>query len=461
MKRINKYIFIAILVIAGACTDTLLELEPQSAATSASYYQNANDFNTALLVVYDNLQSQVNDHFELIEYRSDNLFIAAPTAGSQDRYNLDRFVETTANELVLDYWETLYKGISRSNDIISRIDDVDFDADLKARYVGEARFLRAFNYFNLVRLWGDVPLVLSPLGPESALSKGRDASTEVYNAIFEDLTYAVENLPEQHESADLGRVTSYAAQGLLAKVHLTLGNWNEASNELDAIITSSQYGLMPGILDVFDVNNELNNEVLFAIRFNKEIVGEGHGRWFANSDPVTSNPTNQTLLDAYVSGDSRSDAIAFTQIGTSFLLNKFLDEQSIVTNRVGNDYILLRYADVVLMQAEALNEIAYSPNGPAFTLLNSIRSRAGVPDLTSTDLGNQEQFRAAVLKERWLEFPFEGQRWYDLIRTGTAEEQILQNQGVTMQLHQYLYPIPQSEIEKMNNPEIFPQNPGY
>jgi hypothetical protein len=438
-----------------------LELEPKSEATSASYFKNANDFNTALLVVYDNLQGQVNDYFELIEYRSDNLFLSAPTAGTQDRYNLDHFVETTANQLVLDFWRTSYQCISRTNDIISRIDDVKFDEDLKTRYKAEAQFLRAYNYLNLVRLWGNVPLVLSPLGPDDALKTGREQSSKVYEAIIADLTYAVDNLPDQNENADLGRVTSHAARALRAKTNLTLSNWDIASYDLYQIIASNQFQLLDDISNVFNVQQEFNNEVIFAIRFNKEIVGEGHGRWFATPDTITSNPTTPALLAAYQVGDARRKVIAFTKSGTTFVLNKFFDEQSGVTNTVGNDYILLRYADIILMQAEALNEVGYVPNGQAFSLLNAVRNRAGLPSLNSANLISQEEFREAVLHERWLEFPFEAQRWFDLIRTGSASEQVTLHQGISMQSHQYLYPIPQTEIEKMNNSSIFPQNPGY
>jgi len=245
---------------------------------------------------------------------------------------------------------------------------------------------------------------------------------------------------------------------LLGKVYLTEKKYTEAVSILNGIV--GQYTLLADVKDVFDTDNKLNNEIIFSIRFDKEISGEGHGLWLNVSDVSTSD-ISPKLIDAYEALDARKFLAEYQSNGSLFAPGKFLDEESSSTRRYGNDYILLRYADVLLMLAEAINEDSYSTSGDAYTYLNNVRSRAGLtPDLTSTELPDQASFRAAVLNERFLEFPYEGQRWFDLARTNTAKDE-LAILGKTVGAHQLIFPIPQAEIEKVNNPDIFPQNPGY
>jgi len=212
-------------------------------------------------------------------------------------------------------------------------------------------------------------------------------------------------------------------------------------------------------VDVFDTNNESNNEIIFSIRFDKEIEEEGHGLWFSVSDISTANLSSK-LIDSYDNADARKFLTTYQSDGILFVPGKFLDTQSENTESYGNDYILLRYADVLLMLAEAQNELGYQSTGQAFNLLNDVRERAGLTALTSTEITNQAGFRNAILQERFLEFSFEGHRWFDLIRTETAVEELAEL-GKTVQDHQLLFPIPQAEIEKINNLSIFPQNPGF
>ncbi|TLX75969.1 RagB/SusD family nutrient uptake outer membrane protein [Labilibacter sediminis] len=452
-----KYKIIILFAVLSlySCEKGFLDLAPHDEANTENFYQNENDFNTALIAAYAKLQSEIGIYFEMIEYRSDNIELSAPTAGTQDRYNLDKFEETSANGILLDAWATYYNGILRCNEVISRIKSTDFD--MKDQYDGEARFLRAFTYFNLVRFWGDVPIILAPVSPEEALNIGRSDVRKVYESIENDLLKAIDQLPSSYSGVDAGRATSGAAKALLGKVYLSQKKFADAKNILEEIL--GDYSLLSNVADVFSVNNKMNSEIIFAIRFNKEVVGEGHGGWFTVSD-VSISPITDVLKDAYDASDNRKNLIEYTQSGAAFKLNKFFDESSSTTKKEGADYIILRYADVLLMYAEALNEIAYNPNGDAFKYLNEVHERAGLTTFTSSDLPDQASFNAAILKERQLEFPFEGHRWFDLVRTGTAKTEMAKN-GIIVDEFRYIFPVPQTEIEKMNNTDIFDQNPGY
>ena len=217
------------------------------------------------------------------------------------------------------------------------------------------------------------------------------------------------------------------------------------------------------IAQVFNVDNKNNNEIIFAVHFNKEIEGEGHSYWYNLTN--ASDDTNQTssLLNTFPTGDERKDLITYVQVEKNVrLMNKFYDTKSPTFKTVGNDQILLRYADVLLMYAEALNEIQYdaSEGSLALKYLNAVRQRAGISNLTVKQLPTQEKFRKGILVERQREFPYEGQRWFDLVRMGFAKSVMAEN-GVEIKDYQLLFPIPQQEIEKVGDKSILWQNPGY
>ena len=452
------------VLISASCSNDFVELVSQDFLSSEEFYQTQDDYNSAILAAYAKLQSQVSIYFELVEWRSDNLDLGAPTSGTQDRFNINKFQETFANGEIQEAWGSYYNGILRTNAITDRIGNADFDDEIKRRFEAEARFIRAMIYFNIVRFWGDAPIILSEVTPEESLKIGRSPANEVYQAIESDLEFATSNLP-QSDAQDLGRATSGAALSLLGKVYLTQGKYTEAVSVLNSVI--GQYSLLNNIVDVFDPNNKANNEIIFSIRFDKEVEGEGHGLWFAVSD-ISTAPLTTKLKNAYTTTDTREVLIDYVPSGNLLVPSKFLDTESTATRRFGNDYIILRYADVILMLAEALNEQGYQATGKAFDLLNQVRTRSGLYALTANDLPNQDAFRNALLLERFLEFPLEGHRWFDLIRTRKARAeinsgvtQVNSNDGLIIQEFQLLFPVPQSEIEKINNTDLFYQNEGY
>lgn len=446
-----------------SCGDSFFDLEPASSVTIDKVYKTASDYNVAVIGCYAKLQSQVNFYTECCEYRSDNLSLGAPTAGTQDRYDIDHFTEKPSNGILSSYWANFNNNVYRCNLLLDQIDGANFAENLKKQYKGEAMFIRALNYFNMYRIWGGVPATKHVVSAAEALKVARYSDEQMFDLIAGDLKEIVDNnyLPETYSSADMGRATSGAAKALLGKVYLTFHKWTEAKDILSQLI--GKYQLVSPIAQVFNVDNKNNNEIIFAVHFNKEIEGEGHSYWYNLTN--ASDDTNQTssLLNTFPTGDTRKDLITYVQVEKNVrLMNKFYDTKSPTFKTVGNDQILLRYADVLLMYAEALNEIQYdaSEGSLALKYLNAVRQRAGISNLTAKQLPSQEKFRKGILVERQREFPYEGQRWFDLVRMGFAKSVMAEN-GIEIKDYQLLFPIPQQEIEKVGNKSILWQNPGY
>lgn len=462
MKKILVLASLATLLMTS-CGDSFFDLEPASSVTIDKVYKTASDYNVAVIGCYAKLQSQVNFYTECCEYRSDNLSLGAPTAGTQDRYDIDHFTEKPSNGILSSYWANFNNNVYRCNLLLDQIDGANFAENLKKQYKGEAMFVRALNYFNMYRIWGGVPATKHVVSAAEALKVARYSDEQMFDLIAGDLKEIVDNnyLPETYSSADMGRATSGAAKALLGKVYLTFHKWTEAKDILSQLI--GKYQLVSPIAQVFNVDNKNNNEIIFAVHFNKEIEGEGHSYWYNLTN--ASDDTNQTssLLNTFPTGDTRKDLITYVQVEKNVrLMNKFYDTKSPTFKTVGNDQILLRYADVLLMYAEALNEIQYdaSEGSLALKYLNAVRQRAGISNLTVKQLPTQEKFRKGILVERQREFPYEGQRWFDLVRMGFAKSVMAEN-GVEIKDYQLLFPIPQQEIEKVGDKSILWQNPGY
>lgn len=462
MKKILVLASLATLLMTS-CGDSFFDLEPASSVTIDKVYKTASDYNVAVIGCYAKLQSQVNFYTECCEYRSDNLSLGAPTAGTQDRYDIDHFTEKPSNGILSSYWANFNNNVYRCNLLLNQIDGANFAENLKKQYKGEAMFIRALNYFNMYRIWGGVPATKHVVSAAEALKVARYSDEQMFDLIAGDLKEIVDNnyLPETYSSADMGRATSGAAKALLGKVYLTFHKWTEAKDILSQLI--GKYQLVSPIAQVFNVDNKNNNEIIFAVHFNKEIEGEGHSYWYNLTN--ASDDTNQTssLLNTFPTGDARKDLITYVQVEKNVrLMNKFYDTKSPTFKTVGNDQILLRYADVLLMYAEALNEIQYdaSEGSLALKYLNAVRQRAGISNLTIKQLPTQEKFRKGILVERQREFPYEGQRWFDLVRMGFAKSVMAEN-GVEIKDYQLLFPIPQQEIEKVGDKSILWQNPGY
>ncbi|MBC6369171.1 RagB/SusD family nutrient uptake outer membrane protein [Algoriphagus sp. AK58] len=473
------------LMTATGCSSDFLDLAPISQQNSNNFYKTPEDMKNALTAVYGSLQygGQYYSSMHIIgELRSDNTEITNPAAGA-DQQAVDDFTNVPVTSISSNTWNAHYQGIQAANILIDKIQPIQMDAALKARYIGEAKFLRAMMYFNLVRIYGDVPLVTVVINnPQEGYAFGRESADKVYEQIIADLVDAEGALPFSYTGADIGRATKGAAMSLLGKVYLTRRQWTLAAEKLKQVIdaaSQTRYQLRPTYASIFGPANENNTESIFEVQFKGGSNGEGSP--FSNQfapigsgtavvavgNPLGQNIPTDEMYQSYETGDLRRDvsmATSYVLSGRETKHNYILKYRSTPAANLDADvnWIVLRYADVLLMYAEALNEVGYVANGPAFEFLNQIRTRAGLPALSSTNanpslrITNQTEFRLAVEKERRSELAFEGHRWFDLVRTGRAIE-VLASKG--MQAHQALFPIPQSQIDI--NPGVMTQNPGY
>jgi starch-binding outer membrane protein, SusD/RagB family len=458
----KKAIYILLIsCVLFSCKKDFLTIVPQSSATGVAFYKNTTDLNNAVTACYSSLQNMYYGNFvTMMEARADNVEDLNPGANAGTEYNIDRFLAKADNTDITNTWATMYNAISRCNTALIHLDVVT-DASLKTQFDGELKFLRALHYFNIVRMWGAAPLVLTPIDANTAKAMPRSSVTDIYAAIEKDLTDAVAELPVTFTGANLGRATQGVAKTLLGKVYLTEQKYGMAVTTLQDLVSSSNaygYQLLPNIASVFDVNNKMNAEIIFAVRYNKSVIGQGHGLPTYFNQPGL----DPKLISAYQPGDTRADLLNIIQLDINNKpVKKYYDTFDPNTKNLGNDFIVFRYADVLLMYAEAENEVAYSTD--AFQYLNAIRTRAGATTFTTTDLPDQASFRTAVLQERRLELPLEEHRWFDLIRTNTAID-ALKNSGLTtiiIQSYQYLYPIPQTQLDLSTNKTGFTQNTGY
>lgn len=487
MKNIKIVIAAGAIVMlsAGACSDDFLDLAPISQQNSNNFYKTAEDMKNALTAVYGSLQygGQYYSSIHVMgDLRSDNTEITNPNAGA-DLQAIDNFTNTPVTSVSNTTWAGHYQGIQAANIVIEKIEGITMDATLKAQYIGEAKFLRALMYFNLVRIYGDVPLVTKVINnPQDGYDYGRATSEEVYQQIIADLVEAEGSLPYTYAASEAGRATKGAAMSLLGKVYLTRKEWTLASQKLKQVIdeaAQTKYKLMPTYAGIFGVTAENNAESIFEVQFKSGSNGEGSP--FTNQfAPIGSgtavvavgNPLGQNIptaeMDAaYEANDLRKAA----SMKNSYVLSGKTTLHNYVVKYSGtpaanldsdNNWIVLRYADVLLMYAEALNEQGFVPDGPAFGYLNQIRTRAGLPVKSFTNenpalqITTQAEFRLAIEQERRVELAFEGHRWFDLVRTDRALA-VLADKG--MQPHHVLLAIPQSQVDI--NPTMISQNPGY
>jgi hypothetical protein len=406
--------------------------------------------------------------------------VASGSVTDQDEF--DRFYIRTTNPFILARWNDSYRGISRANAVLERIGDIAMDDALKKRSIAETKFIRALIYFHLVRSFGDVPLVVTEIkDPDAGYEYGRQSKSEVYAQIEKDLTEAASVLPVSYTGSDVGRATQGAAKALLGKVYLTQKKFAEAAARLKEVIALNVYGLLPNYGDIFRAANKNNKESVFEVQFRAGGVGEGNP-WPNSFAPENSgnaviafggdgnNQPSADIVNAYEPNDKRKPlSLATSYVNSSGVtiqynhVKKYHDVPA-TKNDNGNNIPVIRYADVLLMYAESLNETGYQPSGEAMTYLNEVRNRAGLTPRTATDLPNQQAFRLAIEQERRVELAFEGHRWFDLVRTDRAIT-VLNSKKDQLRLvrlltaNDMLFPIPQSQID-INKSKIS-QNPGY
>lgn len=478
MKNITKHIKkLNILIVAitlFSCGDDYLSPAPTSVLNAATFFETEADLEAALVNMYDGIQgvnsTDSNDNhalqveFYVTEMRSDN---TRTKSGEGEPAQFDNFTVQSTNGIVNDYYRSFYNVIFRANTVLANL-DVATSAN-SARIESEAKFVRAYAYFNLVRLYGDIPLVTSVISvADTDIQFTRVATSSVYDLIESDLLTAVDGLDNSSKS----RASKAAAQALLAKVYLTTGtNYLQAQLLCEAVMGSG-FMLEPNFKDVFFT--ELNNEIIFAIGYRGDSDDSQNfsGEWL-NGVGRTSGVNYVTadargVLDA-LGGDRtpysyRQDASQTTQ----YQVVKYLPEEDVdlgipatVTDRTkaGNDWIVLRYADVLLMHVEAImagsNETSVQAARDSF---NEVRNRANMPTIDApTPITKQE-----LLDERRVELAFENHRLFDLIRFNEAQNVLSafsNANGGSFNASDLLLPLPQREINLSNG--VLTQNPGY
>ncbi len=442
MKKYIILFFLAIFILEG-CWDNFLQENPVDSLTANNYYNTESDFLYAVNSAYTSLQQLYGttsntwngSYWAFSEMRSDNTTYQYNTVDlSGSRYEeMDKFIMTTDNDLLNSCWNYSYIGIAKCNSVLYYIEDKDFDS--KDQFVGEVKFLRALYYKHLVQYFGAVPLSTKIVQSyEEAYATDKRTSTDsVYTQIIADLNDAKEKLPSSYSSSDWGRATEGAARTLLADVYMWRGNYSDAITELEKVQTLG-YGLLSDYADIFDIDNEENNEVIFSVQY----IGGSSGLgsffmyqflpWNSGADLITKgqyqartgeNIPTTDLLDCFETNDVRKNMIAYyidENNNTIPYTTKFIDPDHTVRGQTGNDFPVFRYSKALLMLAECYLE--EGEDGKALDLVNQVRSRAGLTDLTSISLND-------VIQERRVEFFCEADRWDVLVRTGEANEVML------------------------------------
>ncbi|MBD1384645.1 RagB/SusD family nutrient uptake outer membrane protein [Mucilaginibacter rigui] len=448
----KKYIYFTLFTIAlgfVSCKKDFLSLAPTDSQNSANFFKTPQQFQQAITGCYQPLQSLYNGSFWVMaEMRSDN------TSYEYDPYDrsgnlkedMDEFRELNNNDYPAVFLTGSYQIIGRCNVILDRLPAAKLDVAVADTITGQASFLRAFNYFNLVRLFGSVPLVLHEVQSfDEAYRIGVKAPvSDVYNSIIADAKDAIAKLPVTYASpADKGRVTKGAAETMLAEVYMTQKKFDLAIPLLRDVIASNAYGLNDDYADNFNINTKNSKESIFEIQYIEGPNGLGSDfvdtfiPWDYYSDDITGHELNngavngwniptQDLVTAYEPGDKRRDAsltdFVSDEYGIDLPFIKKYQSKGAVQGITANNFPVYRYSDVYLMLAECLNEQGYAGGGDAFLYLNKVRFRAGLDDKTAVDVPNQEAFRVAIAHERQVELAFENHRWFDLLRTGKAVE---------------------------------------
>ena len=468
--KINKNIFLlsAFFLVTFACSDEL-DLVPITEKAANSFFASEEELESAIGGVYAQLQNGGLYGLDLIgvgEISGEDSFeeIAANDGGRFGQ--LDDFSTNAGNDLVGDIWRESYEGIQRVSVVLNRIDDIEYDdSGLKTSRIGEMKFVRALLYFNLVRLYGDVPLVIEETqNPSDYFGQGRSTSTEVYSQIEQDLSDAIQNLPIDKVT---GRPAKGAAQSLLGNVQMLQGNYSGAVSSFQAVVSSGTYSLMPTTADIFGKNNEGSGEILFEVQFSSGVNGNREGSPAASQfrpSGTTANAKGHNLPSSdFVSSFEAEDTRRQDYIGLDMEANPFYFSLKYEVSATGvndgeSDYYVIRYADVLLKYAEALNEAGNTTE--ALPYLNMVRNRAG---LENTIAGTQSELREDIRRERRFEFIGEGHRWFDLKRYGTAVQTMntwfMENgKSVVINDNHLVLPIPQSQID--TDPAIT-QNAGY
>lgn len=507
----KKYLISIIGLIIFSCSEDFLNLYPEDQTSGGNFFITEEHFTQAINAAYQPLRSVESIDFVFAEMRSDNThydFYPQDRGNALlHRENIADFTDDKLNTITNPLWINLYNGVSKSNIVLTRIEGSELNDEFKNNIIGQAKFLRAFYYFKLVRYFGGVPLHIKEVTTSEGAFLPRATSNEVYNIIVDDLTDACQKLsPVKFPQS--GRATRGAAMTLLAEVYMTQKKYSDAETILRQV-TQMGYELLPNYASVFSTSNKNSKESVFEVQYQMGTQGQQSNFIYMflphvpSTTPYTGvnynniniggwNMPTQDIIDSYESGDKRLDAsiaIAegsinttgiFQATGIASIINykapegkigkpfikKYLNPHTI-SNNTDDNWPVYRYSDVLLLLAESLNEQSKSTD--ALPYLNLVRARAGLSAVSQT---NQGTLRDIIAHERRIELAFENHRWHDLVRTGKAISVMTAYGNNLKKIYSYLtsnsyqvtenrllFPIPYEE--ESYNINLGANNPGY
>jgi hypothetical protein len=489
MRIITKISFLLSLCIYFSCSDEFVNIEPQYSIDSENYFNVPEDYNQAVIAAYDLLQTTYLNAM-LGEIASDNSLCGGESASDVPGFQqIDDMIHTPNNDNLQDLWDWMFSGVQRATYVIEFKDKIDFTG--KDKLIAEAYFLRAYYNFELVKWFGPIPIKPNArfeVGDETSIP--RSPVEAVYSYIEEDLLLSLESLPL--DILEKGRVSNGAAKSLLGKVYLYQNKFEFAANVLDEVIDSNVYGLEPNYGLIFENDGENGKESVFEVQYT-DLEGAGFDCFQCREGNIavgfngirqyngplfdsgfSFNVLTQSLVDAFEIADIRKEVAVLdiedwasktgATYGTGYEHTGYFNRKYIARkgdSNIGdqnltnpNNYRAIRYADVLLMAAEAHAKKPSPDNLKSNSYLNMVRSRAFGDNLSQTSLSG-EGIIDAIFYERRLEFAGEGHRFFDLVRTGQAQDFI---DGFVINKHE-IFPVPLQEIQFSNG--NWNQNQGY
>lgn len=481
-----KILFTVLIGLSIVSCKKVLEEKPTDRLAVTNFYKTEADANVAVNAIYNPIRGQYGS----TNYGGQFTPMEDYSYGTGIYNNISLYGMNSSDiSRTDDAWRSFYRAINNANMALKYIPAINMPEANKNALLAEARFLRAWCYRNLVWSWGAVPIRTEPTESLEQIGGKRAPVAEVYNFIIEDLKFAETNLPNKPALA--GKPTKWAAKTMLADIYLFMEKWAESRDKADEVITSSGYSLVPvktaSDFDLlFGPTAITSVEDIFSIKYTRTVGSEiaqqyaqpnsayssgGYGSFYGlPTFPLLRDWDKQDLryqYDIYTSYPNRQGVTVQAPASAPILFGKFKDPGFAPSH--GNDYPIYRYADALLIYAEAANQAAGGPTALALERLNMVHRRAygqnptapSAVDFTLATAPTQQAFRDLVIKERAYEFFNEGKRWFDLIRTKTVKQAVKAAKNIDVPDFILLFAIPKNEID--NNPDIEPadQNPGY
>lgn len=443
-KKFLNISALSFCLLLNSCSDDFLDKTDPTVLVASSYYQTEIQIEQAVNGVYGQLQPIISNQWQYNEFITDNttLDFNVGNRGQGPALEALEFWQINASTPnIAGLYNSIYQALVNINTTLGKLPGAKFGDERKKQFEGELKFVRAYYYFLLVQYFGEVIIITEPLSvPSEAYSFQREPIQKVYELIKSDLNFAISALPDNYTTANTGRVTKGAALSLLGKVYLTRKEYTEAVTTLQKVLPLG-YALLSDYEDVFDPAKKNHAESIFDIQFQGDnLLGEqsnfiytfapresaGAVINFSGQNAGGWNIPSKDIIGAYEAGDLRKDVSlkeGYTNLQGVYIPVPFINKYNhphTIRGATNDNWPVIRYADVLLMLAEAINEQS-GPTTEAYGYLNEIRVRAGLPGLSGLD---KNTFRNAVLKERRIELAFENHRWFDLLRTKTAEEMV-------------------------------------